>query len=612
VSRRNLFYAKQEEASMKNLQVIQRLLWYVSHYKGKLIILILIGLTGVVFEVAKPLPIKLVIDNVITGLPLPGFLENWTGLTIPGKQPELLLLCILSIVTISITSAVLTLAISNLTVNLSQRLVYDLSVDLFSKLQQLSLSFYTKNKIGDLLQRVTGDAFVIYFLVAQIIIPAVTSLICLVAMFYIMAKLDLTMALIAISVVPLLGISLAWFSKPMNDTTMDQYKKQGDLSSFLQQSLSSMKIIQAFARESYMYDKLEQHAWEFGKAFQKATKVSTKYNLLTTLITGLASAVLIGFGAYKGLNGKLSAGDLYIFLGYIAALYGPVNSLSTAIGTAIAIGARGKRIFGIMDSTEVVRESPEAIALHQLLGEVKFEHVEFGYEDEAGNRKPVLKDINFHVQAGMIIALVGATGVGKTSLISMIVRFYDPWKGKVLIDGHDVRNLQVNSLRENISLVLQDPFLFPMTIGENIAFGNPRATFTEIIEAAKSAQAHDFITRLPLQYDTPVSEMGASLSGGEKQRIALARAFLKKAAILILDEPTSALDGQTEAKIFRKISEVAKNKTVFLISHRLSTIRHADQIMTLKDGCVVETGTHETLMRQGRVYANLYKYQHIN
>ena len=597
---------------MKNLQVIQRLLWYVSHYKGKLIILILIGLTGVVFEVAKPLPIKLVIDNVITGLPLPGFLENWTGLTIPGKQPELLLLCILSIVTISITSAVLTLAISNLTVNLSQRLVYDLSVDLFSKLQQLSLSFYTKNKIGDLLQRVTGDAFVIYFLVAQIIIPAVTSLICLVAMFYIMAKLDLTMALIAISVVPLLGISLAWFSKPMNDTTMDQYKKQGDLSSFLQQSLSSMKIIQAFARESYMYDKLEQHAWEFGKAFQKATKVSTKYNLLTTLITGLASAVLIGFGAYKGLNGKLSAGDLYIFLGYIAALYGPVNSLSTAIGTAIAIGARGKRIFGIMDSTEVVRESPEAIALHQLLGEVKFEHVEFGYEDEAGNRKPVLKDINFHVQAGMIIALVGATGVGKTSLISMIVRFYDPWKGKVLIDGHDVRNLQVNSLRENISLVLQDPFLFPMTIGENIAFGNPRATFTEIIEAAKSAQAHDFITRLPLQYDTPVSEMGASLSGGEKQRIALARAFLKKAAILILDEPTSALDGQTEAKIFRKISEVAKNKTVFLISHRLSTIRHADQIMTLKDGCVVETGTHETLMRQGRVYANLYKYQHIN
>ena len=597
---------------MKNLQVIQRLLWYVSHYKGKLIILILIGLTGVVFEVAKPLPIKLVIDNVITGLPLPGFLENWTGLTIPGKQPELLLLCILSIVTISITSAVLTLAISNLTVNLSQRLVYDLSVDLFSKLQQLSLSFYTKNKIGDLLQRVTGDAFVIYFLVAQIIIPAVTSLICLVAMFYIMAKLDLTMALIAISVVPLLGISLAWFSKPMNDTTMDQYKKQGDLSSFLQQSLSSMKIIQAFARESYMYDKLEQHAWEFGKAFQKATKVSTKYNLLTTLITGLASAVLIGFGAYKGLNGKLSAGDLYIFLGYIAALYGPVNSLSTAIGTAIAIGARGKRIFGIMDSTEVVRESPEAIALHQLLGEVKFEHVEFGYEDEAGNRKPVLKDINFHVQAGMIIALVGATGVGKTSLISMIVRFYDPWKGKVLIDGHDVRNLQVNSLRENISLVLQDPFLFPMTIGENIAFGNPRATFAEIIEAAKSAQAHDFITRLPLQYDTPVSEMGASLSGGEKQRIALARAFLKKAAILILDEPTSALDGQTEAKIFRKISEVAKNKTVFLISHRLSTIRHADQIMTLKDGCVVETGTHETLMRQGRVYANLYKYQHIN
>lgn len=597
---------------MKNIQVIRRLLQYVSHYKSKVVILILIGLAGVIFEVAKPLPIKLVIDNVLIGLPLPAFLQSWTGLTIPGEQKELLLLCIFSIVTITISSAVLTLVISNLTVSLSQRLVYDLSVDLFSKLQRLSLYFYTKNKIGDLLQRVTGDSFVIYFLVAQIIIPAVTSLVCLVAMFYIMARLDLTMALIAMVVVPLLGISLAYFSKPMNDTTMDQYKKQGDLSSFLQQSLSSMKIIQAFARESYMYGKLQRHAWEFGKAFQTATKVSTKYNLLTALITGLASTVLIGFGAYRGLNGKLSAGDLYIFLGYITALYGPVNSLSTAIGTAIAIGARGKRIFEIMDSGEVVEEKQHALVLHKVKGDVKFENVEFGYEDGAGNKKTVLKYINLQAKAGQIIAIVGATGAGKTSLISMITRFYDPWKGRILIDGHDLRDLQVNSLRENISLVLQDPFLFPMTIGENIAFGNPQASFAEITEAAKAAQAHDFILRLPLQYDTPISEMGASLSGGEKQRIALARAFLKKAAILILDEPTSALDGQTEAKIFKRLAEVAKDKTIFLISHRLSTIKHADQIITMKDGYVVETGTHEKLIQQGKVYADLYKYQHIN
>ena len=596
---------------MKNIHVIKRLLRYVSHYKGKLAILIFIGLIGVAFEVAKPLPIKIVIDNVLSGHPLPVFLQNWTGLTIPGDQRQLLVICILAIVIITISSAVISLVVSNLTVGLSQRLVYDLSIDLFSKLQRLSLSFYTKNKIGDLLQRVTGDAFVIYFLVAQIIIPAITSLICLVAMFYIMAKIDLTMALIAMAVVPLLGVSLAFFSKPMNDTTMSQYKTQGDLSAFLQQSLSSMKIIQAFAREKYMYGKLERHAWDFGKAFQTATKVSTRYNQLTTLITGLASAGLIGLGAYRGINGNLSAGDLYIFLGYITALYGPVNSLSTAIGTAIAISSRGKRIFEILDSDEVVKETPHALALHHAKGEVKFENVEFGYEDGSGNKKTVLQKINFHAKAGQIIAIVGSTGAGKTSLISMIARFYDPWQGRILIDGHDLRDVQVNSLRENISLVLQDPFLFPMTIRENIAFGNPKASFAEITEAAKGAQAHDFIMKLPLQYDTPISEMGASLSGGEKQRIALARAFLKKASILILDEPTSALDGLTEAKIFKRLSEVAKDKTVFLISHRLSTIKHADQIMTLKDGYVVETGTHENLIQQGTVYADLYKYQHI-
>ena len=430
-------------------------------------------------------------------------------------------------------------------------------------------------------------------------------------MFYIMAKIDMMMALIAITVVPLLGISLAYFSKSMNDTTMQQYKTQGDLSAFLQQSLSSMKIIQAFARESYMYEKLEKQAWEFGKAFQTATKVSSRYNQLTTLITGLASASLIGFGAYRGIKGNLSAGDLYIFLGYITALYGPVNSLSTAVGTAIAIGSRGKRIFEILDSEEVVKEKPNAFALHNARGEVIFENVEFGYESGTDNKRAILKDISFQAKAGQIIAIVGATGAGKTSLISMITRFYDPWKGRVLIDGHDLRDLEVNALRENISLVLQDPFLFPMTIGENIAFGNPAASFIEITEAAKAAQAHDFIMKQPLQYDTPVSEMGTSLSGGEKQRIALARAFLKKASILILDEPTSALDGLTEAKIFRQLAEVAKHKTVFLISHRLSTIKHADQIMTLENGRVVETGTHDDLIQQGTVYSDLYKYQHI-
>lgn len=580
-------------------------------YRARMAMLIFIALIGVAFEVAKPLPVKIVIDNVLMGQPLQDILQSITGLPVLPDKKQLLIFCVLAIVIITVSSAVISLVVSNLTVSLAQRLVYDLSVDLFSKLQRLSLSYYTKNKTGDLLQRITGDAFVIYFLVAQIIIPIITSLICLGAMFYIMASIDLTLALIALAVVPLLGVSLAFFSKPMNDTTMNQYKKQGELSAFLQQSLSSMKIIQAFARESYMYSKLEKQAWDFGKAFQLATKVSMRYNMITALITGLASAGLIGLGAYRGISGNLSAGDLYIFLGYITALFGPVNSLSTAIGTAIAISARAKRVFEILDSDEVVKEKSNAKTLQHTAGNVTFENVEFAYETIYPTKKTVLKNISFHAKTGQIVAIVGATGAGKTSLISLIARFYDPSKGKVLINDQDIKDLQVQSLRENISLVLQDPFLFPMTIGENIAFGNPMASFEEITEAAKAAQAHDFIMKLPQQYDTPVSEMGASLSGGEKQRIALARAFLKKASILILDEPTSALDAQTEFKIFSRLSAIAKDKTIFLISHRLSTIKHADQIITLKDGYVVETGSHDKLLKQGMEYADLYKYQHI-
>jgi ABC-type multidrug transport system fused ATPase/permease subunit len=430
------------------------------------------------------------------------------------------------------------------------------------------------------------------------------------AMFYVMASIDLSMAIIALAVVPILGLTLAFFSKPMNDTTTDQYKKQGDLSAFLQQSLSSMKIIQAFARESYMYGKLERHARDFGNAFQKATLVATRYNQLTALITGLASAGLIWLGASRGIDGNLSAGELYIFLGYITALYGPVNSLSTAIGTAIVIGSRGKRLFAILDSEEEVIQKKHPHILQDAKGEIRFENVEFGFETDSG-RKQVLRNISFHAKAGEIVAIVGATGAGKTSLISMIARFYDPWKGSITMDKHDLRDVELGSLRENISLVLQDPFLFPMTIAENIAFGNPAASMQDIIEAARSAQAHDFIIALPDQYETLVSEMGASLSGGEKQRIALARAFLKNAPVLILDEPTSALDALTEARIFKRIAETVTGRTVFLISHRLSTIKHADQIITLKNGTVVESGTHESLIREGTEYADLYKYQHI-
>jgi ATP-binding cassette, subfamily B, bacterial len=596
---------------MKPTKVIKRLFSYVARYRLKMMLLAVVSLAGVAFEVLRPLPVKLIIDNVLSDHPAPAILHSlWKAGSLQDKH-FLLFFCIGSLVLIVIGGSIMSTLIFNFTVNLSQRLVYDLSIDFFSKLQRLSLSFHAKNQVGDLLNRMNGDVFVVYFLVAQIILPVLTSLVCLAGMFYVMFSIDPVLATVALSVIPLLGLTLAFFAKPMNDTTMTQYTRHGQMSAFVQQCLSSMKVIQAFGRESFMYQKLKTHAFEFSNAYKKANRVSMTYNQLSLLITGLASAAVIGIGAYRGLHGQLSTGDLFVFLGYITALSGPVTSLSSAIGTAVTLAARGRRIFDIMDSPEEVAEKHPSVNLGISTGLVEFKHVTFGYS--ANNKAvPVLNNISFTAQPGEIVAIVGPTGAGKTSLISLLTRFYDPWAGTVLVDGTDVKDLALHSLRENISIVLQDAFLFPMTIAENIAFGNPSASFDEIVEAAKAAQAHEFIQRLPEGYHTLITENGASLSGGQRQRIAIARAFIKQAPILILDEPTSAVDALTEAKIFKALEKYSKGKTVFLISHRLSTLRHADQIIALKDGRVAERGTHENLLAKGDVYAGLYQYQHLS
>ncbi|GAB2524410.1 ABC transporter ATP-binding protein [Spirosoma aerophilum] len=595
---------------MNNIQLLVRLFRYVSPYWSKLAGLIAIALIGVGFEVMKPLPLKIVIDSVLGNKPLPAVAQQLLGITgsVANKQ-SVLIICLGVIFISTVGATLIAFLVTSFTARLCQRLVNDLSIDLYAKLQQLSLSFHSKNKVGDLLQRMSSDVFVVYFLVAQIIMPAITSLVCLGAMFYVMATISLSLALVALSVVPFLAIALAAFSKPMDRTTELQYEKFGNFSAFVQQSLASMRIIQAFARESYMRQKMEAHAVEYNKAFQTATKISAGYNQVSTLITGLAAVALVGLGAQQGIDGTLSAGDLYIFLGYITALFGPVNALSTAVGTAVVIGSRSKRLFSILDSDETVIESTTPIAPSRLQGVVVLDDVVFGYGTKPN--RPTLKHINLTVDAGQTVAIVGPTGAGKTSLISLLSRFYDPWSGRVLIDGYDVRDMPLHWLRENMALVLQDPFLFPMSIAENIGFGNPDASFQDIEQAARAAQAHDFILKLPQGYDTVIVESGLSLSGGEKQRISLARAFLKKAPILILDEPTSALDALTEAKVFEALADITRGKTVFIITHRLSAIKHADLIITLKDGVVVESGTHHHLLGKGETYADMFNHQQI-
>ena len=468
---------------MASGNVILKLFQYVGRFKGRITFLVILSLIGVAFEVLKPLPVKYIIDNVISGQPLPSFLNNFLiTLGIGSGKVQILIVLIAALIFLILAGATFSIIVSHMTTKVCQRLVHNLSLDLFDKVQRLSLSFYSKNRTGELLQRMSGDVYVVYAMVAQILLPVITSLASLIAMFYIMAKINLLLAFIAISVVPALGLLLYFFSKPMTNSTIQQYNTLGQMSAFMQQSLSSIKIIQAYTREKFTHNKFKSHSNKYSHAFVSSTKISVTYVILTGVITGIAGAVVIGVGAFKQLNGSISIGDLFIFLGYINALFGPVNSLSTTIGTVVTLNARGKRIFQILESKEVVYEKPDATELKDVKGDIELQNVSFGYD----KKKVILKDFNLHVTPGQIIAVVGPTGAGKTSMISLLLRFYDPVNGKILIDGKDISEVSLNSLRNNISLVLQDSFLFPMSIGENISFGNPEAGEEEIIKAAKA------------------------------------------------------------------------------------------------------------------------------
>jgi ATP-binding cassette, subfamily B, bacterial len=593
------------------------LLHYVSRYRAALFFTFALSFVGVAVELARPWPIKVVADYALAGHPLPPWLSTVGGyLPGAGTPKGIIIWSVIAAVLVVAVGAILSLLTLYVSVRVSQRMVFDLALDVFEKLQRLSLAYHHRHRIGDLLQRVSQDVFVVFYAISQVALPATVSLLYLTGMFIILASLDLTLALVSLAVVPPLAASITYYAKPMDATTTRMYASHGAFTALAEQSLSAIKAVQGFAREAYLRRKAEERARDLSDAYESNIRVSGRYKEATNFITGTGAALLLGLGGVRVLAGQISLGDLLVFLGYVTALYGPVSELSLSVGYAVEVMARGKRVFEIIDAEEEVRERPGAVDLARSSrprGEVIFEGVTFGYHeaDSEAPLRPVLRDVSFRARPGQTTAIVGATGAGKSSLVLLLSRFYDPWEGRILVDGHDVRDLSLRSLRESISLVLQEPFLFPMSIADNIGFGRPQATRAEIVTAAQAARAHDFIERLPQGYDTVIGEKGASLSGGERQRIAIARAVLKDAPILVLDEPTSALDAHTEEHIFAALSDLIQDRTTFVISHRLSTIRRAEQVLVLEDGRIVERGTHESLLKTGKAYARLYRHQHL-
>ena len=575
-------------------------------YRAWLVIVFAAMLVETAMSLAGPWPLKVVIDNVLSGHKLPEWLHWIDDFGLSQSKMGLAAVAAIALVVIAAVGALATYIDNYYTESVGQWVAHDLRVKIYDHLQRLSLAYYDKQQTGVLLSTITNDVATVQNFASSNTLDILVDLLTIVGILGLMFWLNWDFALVAVGITPFLLLFVARFKKAVKKATHKVRQHQADIVTVVQQGLESVRVVKAFGRQDLEEKRLDEVSHETVEAALKARRVKSLLSPVISVVVAGCTAFVLWRGASLIVAGAMTIGALTVFLAYLTKFFKPVQDLAKMTNSIAQAAVALERINGILDTDKMVVERPDAKELGKARGEIVFENVGFSYDPAA----PILRDVSFRIEPGQLVGVVGTTGGGKSTVVSLIPRFYDADKGRVLIDGSDVKDVTKASLRNQIGFVLQDTVLFRGTIRDNIAYGRPGATEAEIINAAKLANAHDFIAAMPKGYDTLVGERGLTLSGGQRQRIGIARAIIRNTPILILDEPTAALDTESERLVIQGLEQLMKGRTVITIAHRLSTIRDANKIIVLKDGIVAEQGTHDELLALAGVYAELHRIQY--
>jgi ABC-type multidrug transport system fused ATPase/permease subunit len=575
-------------------------------YRGTLLIILLAMLLQMVTTVATPWPLKIVLDNVVGEHKLPHWLDDFLRPFMHGgTKMEIAAAAAIALVLIVVLGAVASYVANYCTTSVGQWVANDLRIRTYDRLQHLSLNYYNTHEMGTLLSTITADVQTIQGFASSSTLGIVVDFLTIVGMLAIMFWLNWDFTLIAVAVTPFMLLIISRFKKAIKKATKEVRKEQSKIVAVVQQGLESMKVVKAFGRQDLEQEELSEVSKATVEAALKARRVKALLAPMVNVIVALCTAFVLWRSSSLILRGAMTAGALTVFLSYLAQLFKPVKDLATMTNTIAQTAVGVERVRAILDADDVIPEKADAREPEAFRGDIAFDHVDFGYDKEA----KVLNNVSFKVSAGQMVGVVGPTGSGKSTVVSLIPRFYDPVRGRIMIDGVDVRDFTVRGLRSQIGYVLQETVLFRGTVAENIAYGKGGATRAEVEEAAELANAAEFIKKMPHGYDSMVGDRGDTLSGGQRQRIGIARAIIRNNPILILDEPTAALDTESEKLVMDALHRLMQNRTVITIAHRLSTIRDADKIIVLKDGVLAEEGSHDELMARSGIYAGLYQTQ---